>query len=570
MRQTMEALLFEGIVEAERKEGRWLFAGRTAQGREVGYSCEAAEKRSFGRIKIAPGSIRREGEATPGLHVLLEEVILNREAGEKAASFIAELLETLAKDAQARQSEPEEIPPADRHYEALESHMRDGHRYHPSYKSRLGFSLADNGAYGPEFDRDVPLHWAAVDRRLVDVSCAEGRAPEELAGRHLSERDRSRFERVLRDAGHPDKNYVFVPVHPWQMEHVLPSVFAPQLASKDIVPLGASERPYRAQQSIRTLASRHDASASYIKLALSIVNTSTSRILAQHTTNNAPRISEWLDRIVQGDELLRRERFEILREWLGLSFRYGELPPVQHRLAYGTLGAICRENVSAHLTDREEAWPLNALSLVQRNGRPFIAEAIGRYGVEAWSEALIRVLTVPIVHLLCAHGIALESHAQNIILVLEDGWPTRIIVKDLHDGVRYVEDKLLRPEWAPALAPEPETHRKFNRYSFLRTESVSEVRDYTYDAFFFICMTDLCLALEPFGLSEASFWRRTAEAIESYQQAYPQYRERFELFDLFAADALVEEMTKRRLHGDGALYFRSPPNPLRAARDGLS
>ena len=68
---------------------------------------------------------------------------------------------------------------------------------------------------------------------------------------------------------------------------------------------------------------------------------------------------------------------------------------------------------------------------------------------------------------LYAHGIAFECHAQNIILVLENELPKRIILKDLHDGVRYVPDQLLHPERAPKLHPELETHRKFNRYSFI-------------------------------------------------------------------------------------------------------
>ncbi|KAF6604531.1 IucA/IucC family siderophore biosynthesis protein, partial [Paenibacillus sp. EKM208P] len=91
-----------------------------------------------------------------------------------------------------------------------------------------------------------------------------------------------------------------------------------------------------------------------------------------------------------------------------------------------------------------------------------------------------RTVSLPIIHLLYAHGIALESHAQNIILVLENDLPKRIIIKDLHDGVRYVPEKLLNPERAPKLHPEPETHHKFNRYSFIYASDVSEVRDYTY------------------------------------------------------------------------------------------
>ncbi len=575
MRQTVEALWFEGILEVEAGErsGQWQFTGRTEEGEPVAYACEAEVKWSFGRVKLVRGSIAREGVPFTDLHTFLEEVIQNRLDGAHKAQFMHELLETMVKDFQCRVQLEDRIPEQDKHYEALESHMTDGHPYHPSYKSRIGFSAADNSVYGPEFNQQVPLYWVAVNEKLVDCSVSEKAAVtlDGLYRQHLTEEDLRCFIETVKEKGREDVSYVYVPVHSWQMEHIIPSAFAQQLADKDIVPLGASEGAYRAQQSIRSLSHRFNMEAPYIKLALSITNTSTSRILANHTTHNAARISDWLHHIVQNDALLQRERFNLLREVGGISFRYDELPQVQYRAAYGTLGAIFRENISVCLAPGEEAWPLNALLLTQPNGEPFIQAAIDRHGIERWGSQLIRTMTLPIIHLLYAHGIALESHAQNIILVLEDGLPKRIIVKDLHDGVRYVPDKLLHPEWAPQLAPEPETHRKFNRYSFIHAESVKDVRDYTYDAFFFICMTDICFAFERFGLSERSFWRYCAETIADYQQEHPEYAQRFEMFDLFAADGLIEEMTKRRIYGDRELYFRAAiRNPLLEARESLA
>jgi 2-[(L-alanin-3-ylcarbamoyl)methyl]-3-(2-aminoethylcarbamoyl)-2-hydroxypropanoate synthase len=567
MRQTMEALLFEGIIETEQNGRDRQFTGRTNEGATISYSCEADTKWSFGRIKLVPGTIRREGQPCGNLYVFLEEVIQNQLDGAHTPQFIAELLETMAKDNQFKQQQAECIPEQDKHYEALESYMTDGHPYHPSYKSRIGFALTDNYAYGPEFNQVVALQWVAVRKHLIDIAVSDDTSLEAIYREHLTEEDRGRFADVLRFQGCDPNQYVLMPVHPWQLEHRIPSDFAPQIMNKDIVIAGATDSPYRAQQSIRSLSHRGNSGAAYIKLALSITNTSTSRILAHHTTQNAAMISNWLNRIIGNDELLQQERFNILREVMGMSFRYEELPSIQYRGAYGTLGTIYRENVSTYLTEQEEAWPLNALMLIQRNGEPFIRKAIEQYGIERWSDALIRTVTLPIIHLLYAHGIALESHAQNIILVTENGFPTRIIVKDLHDGVRYAPDKLLYPDWAPKLNPEPETHRKFNRYSFIQAESAADVRDYTYDAFFFICMTDICFTLEKFGLSESDFWRKCAQVIVSYQQQFPQYNDRFELFDLFDENGLIEEMTKRRIYGDRELYFRKASNPLRLARE---
>ncbi|MFB5674046.1 IucA/IucC family protein [Paenibacillus terreus] len=570
MRQTLEAFIYEGIMDVDKSGKEWIFTGKGADGGSVRYSCQADEKWSFGRIKIKPGSIRREGDACRNIYTFLEEVIQNKLDGLLVNQFIQELLETLVKDKQSKELQAERIPGEDRHYEALESHMTDGHPYHPSYKSRIGFSLADNLAYGPEFNQNVHIRWIAVNRELADVAVSTETSLDEIYSQHLTEDEMTLFKQIVQERGSKDKQYVFLPVHPWQLGHRIQSLFVQQWTDQDIVDLGASSSAYRAQQSIRSLSHRGNAQASYIKLALSITNTSTSRILAHHTTQNAPLISSWLHKIIQHDPLLQREGFQILREVMGISFQYDKLPPVQYRLAYGTLGAIYRENISTCLEANEEAWPLNALFYTQRNGEPFIEEAIDQYGIVAWSKELIRTVTLPIIHLLYAHGIALESHAQNIILVVENNFPKRIIIKDLHDGVRYTPDKLLKPDWAPKLHPEPETHRKFNRYSFLQTESVSEVRDYTFDAFFFICMSEICFALEKFGLSEHEFWQMCAQTILDYQQEHPEYQERYEMFDLFSEAVLVEEMTKRRIYGDGELYFRNVKNALRLAKDLLS
>lgn len=567
MRQTMEALIYEEIVEITKKEREWSFTGKSTTGDFVNYSCKVDEKWSFGRIKIEKNSIKREGKTCTNIYIFLEEIIQNNLKGSYTSQFINELLETLVKDNQSKQYQIDQIPEQDKHYEALESHMVDGHPYHPSYKSRIGFSLVDNFAYGPEFNQEVSIYWVAVNEQLVDVNVSKEMSSEGIFGHHVTNEDTDKFVEMIKEKGCEDTKYVLLPVHPWQLEHQIQSVFAQQLNDRDIVILGTSNSTYRVQQSIRSLSHRNNVNAPYIKFPLSITNTSTSRILAHHTTQNAPLISDWLNKIIKNDSFLTKEKFHILREVMGVSFRYDELHPIQYSLAYGTLGAIYRENISTYLEDNEEAWPLNALSHIQKNGEPFIKSTIDQYGVEAWSDALIKAVTLPIIHLLYVHGIALESHAQNIILVVENNFPKRIIIKDLHDGVRFSPDHLLKSDWAPKLNPEPESHRKFNRYSFIKTEDVLEVRDYTYDAFFFICMTEICFIFEKFGLSEKDFWRKCVETIETYQNAYPEFKERFDMFNLFSEDSLIEEMTKRRIYGDGKLYFRKVKNPLLLAKE---
>jgi siderophore synthetase component len=93
---------------------------------------------------------------------------------------------------------------------------------------------------------------------------------------------------------------------------------------------------------------------------------------------------------------------------------------------YGVLGTIWRESIHAYLQPQEEAVPFNAVTHVEVNGRPFIDGWVKEHGIERWLERYIEVSVVPLIHMLYAHGIALESHAQNMILVHENGFPKRL------------------------------------------------------------------------------------------------------------------------------------------------
>lgn len=77
-----------------------------------------------------------------------------------------------------------------------EQRVADGHPFHPGCRSRPGFSVAEQLAYGPE-------HRPLVELCLVPVAARECLVT-------------GAWPRELRDGGR-----LLVPVHPWQAEHVL-------------------------------------------------------------------------------------------------------------------------------------------------------------------------------------------------------------------------------------------------------------------------------------------------------------------------------------------------------------
>ncbi|KPW24967.1 Achromobactin biosynthetic protein AcsC [Pseudomonas amygdali pv. aesculi] len=543
----------------------------------VEYHCEGLLSTSFELIRLDHATLERLDSAgersVPDLHLALSELLSPFKDSPHLARFIQEIEQTQLKDLQARSQGYQPAKPAHGlDVDALEQHFMDAHSYHPCYKSRIGFSLADNRHYGPEFATPFGVVWLAVAKSSASVGHARNMDFQAFIRQEPGTQRWQEMSRDLAAQGKSIDDYQLMPVHPWQWDNVTVSTFYPELASGELIYLGTSTDVYKAQQSIRTLANASQPKRPYVKLAMSMTNTSSTRILARHTVLNGPIITDWLHQLIATDSTARALNFVILGEVAGVSYDYRHLPEARSAQTYGTLGAIWRESLHQYLKDDEQAVPFNGLSHVEnRYGdgeqAPFIDAWIRQYGVKEWTHQLLQVTVPPIIHMLYAEGIGMESHGQNIVLIVKQGWPQRIALKDFHDGVRYSPAHLGRPELCPELVPLPDSHAKLNRNSFIITDDVNAVRDFSCDCFFFICLAEMAIFLrQQYQLDEALFWQMTADVILDYQRAHPQHRERFELFDVFAPSYEVEELTKRRLLGDGERRFRSVPNPLHTYR----
>ncbi|HEY0605618.1 MAG TPA: IucA/IucC family protein [Herpetosiphonaceae bacterium] len=574
LRQLIESLIYEGLLqpEVERDDDRSIFwlHGRTEDGAVVRYRCRGRRCLSFDRIRLTDEPVTRivgdQSSEVESIGQFLLDVRSSLGADdERLARFIEELDQTLLKDAIAqyvRSQERESLH--GRGGEDWEQAM-PGHPYHPSYKSRIGFSYADNLTYGPEFGAALRPLWIAARRELTRATHSREIDLSSYLAEELGAELIERWNATIRERGCDPADYTLLPVHPWQWQHVAAAI-QEDLRANRLILLGETEDCYTAQQSIRTLANRSQPQRAYLKLALSIVNTSTSRVLAPHTVQNAAPISDWLHTLVQGDAFLRDElRVILLREVLGVAYdppRSELLPPLAGRIA-----CIWRESLFPQLVPDESAVPFNALCVLDNDGSPLIAPWVERHGLEVWLRRLLDVSMLPIVHLLYAHGIGLESHAQNMILIHRDGLPQRIALKDFHDGLRFSAAHLADPSACPSLLNTPESHLRVNRNSYIQSDDPVEVRDFMHDAFFCINLGELALFLaERFDLPETSFWSLVHATIETYQRRFPQLEERFALFDLHAPLIQIEQLTKRRLYPDTEPRVHAVRNPLALSR----
>ncbi|MFE9771937.1 IucA/IucC family protein [Streptomyces sp. NPDC005931] len=286
-----------------------------------------------------------------------------------SASFADELAHSaasLALSRAGRQDHPDEWPGTDWEWE---QRVVDGHPFHPNCRSRPGFSVAEQLAYGPE-------HGARVELALVPVPAAECL----VAGD---------WPAWLRDGGR-----VLVPVHPWQVAHVL----------EGSEPRGGDGGRVTAHplMALRTLALPD---GPHVKTALSARLTSSVRDISLGSVAASAVLSDFGEAVAaRTDGLLRVTRT------LGA-------------VAAGSpdLAAVLRESPREYAGRGERVVPVAALATTPLPRSP------------VWSARFARLaLTVGLG--LLELGVALEAHGQNLLVVLSpDGDPVRLVYRDLAD-----------------------------------------------------------------------------------------------------------------------------------------
>jgi len=573
-RQLLESFIFEGIIQPtvtiiDEETILYNLQAVDREGKAIRYQFEGRKKKSFERIRLSNKPVRRivdaKNEEACSLATFLLEIskLINLD-DEMLSSFIDEINQTFLKDSVAQNYRQQQSYKKGISYDELEGDVMDGHPYHPCYKSRIGFDLIDNFTYGPEFKQVTKLIWVAVKKEDVKISISENLEYNKFLETELGEKTIKKFSSIIAFKNKDIRDYILIPVHPWQYREEISRGFIEQFSNQNMIFLGEEENNYRPQQSIRTLANYSFPEKAYVKLPLSIINTSSGRILSQHTILNAAKISDWLGCILDNDFYLKEEcRLIFLKENLGVSYNHQKLPNLLEAKVYGTLGAIWRESIHQYLEVNEEAIPFNALATIDIKGKPLIDSWIKNVGVESWLKRLLNISIKPLIHLLYKYGISMESHAQNMILIHQEGKPKRIALKDFHDGIRFSRKYLNDLNEYPEIELPPLNHPRLNRNSFIELKDPTAIKDFFQDAFFFVNLCELALFLEKhYNFNEEEFWSLTAEVIQQYQSEFPDLAERFSTFNLFSEKVEVEQLARRRLFPESSANSKFVENPL--------
>ncbi|MDP4547545.1 IucA/IucC family siderophore biosynthesis protein [Marinobacter sp. MDS2] len=572
LRQLLEALLFEGLVPCYKTDSRsgswqWLdFPVGTLQARCRG------RVRGFSRVRLDIESLsfsRRQRPVAVDLPELIQELPGSRSQHQQ---LLEELNATIANEEQLRNSHQTRTLNDRRslHGEALDRAIHEGHPYHPCFKSRLGFGADDLMRYSPETSTGFRLHWVAVPRRYLDsqLPASDLAFWQAELGEETAFLLRAAFHRV----GIDWQAYGAMPMHPWQWRHLSTGPLAKQLGDVDIRDLGPLGDRYQPSQSLRSLFNMNRPGQACLKLPLGIHNTSSRRHLEPHSVPSAPAISRWLEAIVESDPRLSRDYpLRLLPEYASLSFiaQPGTLPG-QHPLE-GELAAIWRTSLRARLNEDEQAIPLNALFQWQPDGQPFIESWIERYGLEPWLNATLSALILPVWHMLAAHGVGLEAHAQNSLLVMRQGWPNALLLRDFHDSVEYARNYLA------AATPEPDLGERQAAYDqapddlYYRMSGPEALRELAVDTLFIYNLSELALLLEDaYGFAETRFWAQVRTLLDQYAQQHPELQRRLSRLGWDQPRLKTESLLTQKLQPDTGNVSHWVPNPLAITPTGFT
>jgi siderophore synthetase component len=490
--------------------------------------------------------------ATDPVQFLVDAASVLGLSGSTVAGYVAELSSTLAADVRLSGGAATNAELLGLHHTELEGHLT-GHPLLVANKGRLGFSAADSLRYTPEARTRLRLVWLAVRRGLAEFRGTPDLSEHAVVARELGPGALEEFRARLDD---PDA-YVWLPCHPWQLDHVVRTQWARELATGEIVVLGDGPDDYLPTQSIRTMVNVSQPLRYQVKLPLKILNTSVYRGIPEHCTLAAPMVTQWLRGLWYRDEVLRRLGTELLGEVASVTIRHPQLssaPGIPYQWTE-TLGCIWRDPLEPRLQPGESAWPLAAVLHWDTAGEPLVAAMIARSGVDtaAWVGELLAALLRPLLHLLHHYGVTVNPHGENLAVICgPEGLPARIVVKDLVDDVNVSTEPIV------ARGIEPDSHHRV-----LPRKPWHVLRQYLVDALFLGVLAPLGDLLEHAGLLSADkLWSMVRGEIELYGSTFPTYADRLEATGLLGETFARYPLNGYRLSSGYADLDTRPPVPI--------
>jgi siderophore synthetase component len=315
-------------------------------------------------------------------------------------------------------------------YLASEQGLWFGHPNHPAPKARLWPAHLAQETYAPEFQARTPLHLFEVPLEGLNVGANGLSKAQVLAG--FADQAQARPGRAV------------ICMHPVQAQLFMQDGRVQRLLkSAAIVDLGATGLMANPTASIRTwYIEGHEF---FIKGSLNVRITNCVRKNAWYELESALMI----DRVFRNLQLTQPETLgglSVVAEPGNLSWAPQQASEADNHWFREQTGAILRENFCL---DTGTDCSIMAGTLFARGLHlpPLVHEFLSRFNgndiddqtLLSWFDDYQALLLRPVLALFFNHGIVMEPHLQNSVLVHDNGRPQRLLLRDF-EGVKLTDE----------------------------------------------------------------------------------------------------------------------------------
>ena len=368
-----------------------------------------------------------------------------------------------------------------------------GRPFHPTARAAAGWTAGELAAYGPMRREPLGLAWLAV--RAECLRFGAGAGADRLADLLLDAADRDRLFAASAALG---DGFCLLPVHPWQLEHVLPRTFAAELDAGLVRPIARAIGRFHPTASLRTLSS--PVRGRHVKLPLGVATLGAARLLPPRYLDNGERAERLMRALLHRDPLLRR-RVSLCDEqvWCGWAGdEFGDRP--------GQLAAQLRRYPPGVLDDPDPIAITMAALAAHEWGTLGPAIDAGLDPVAFFGALAAAFAEVGLGFL--RYGVLPELHGQNVVVTLRDGMPERFVLRD-HDTLR------LHRAWMDAAGVRDPGYRiKPGARQSLQLDRAQTLVGYLQTLGFQVNLYGIADALgRHYGVDEAVFWEQLRGAL---------------------------------------------------------
>ncbi|WP_394139827.1 IucA/IucC family protein [Cytobacillus oceanisediminis] len=451
----------------------------------------------------------------------------------------------------------------------------EGHNLHPGTKTKIGMEPEDVFGYAPEFEGVTEIQYVGIHKDYAEWGVIEESEenPNSILFSEYPDLP-SAAETEFAEQGLDANDYIFVPVHSWQLEKAIPEIYPEELKERIVVPVKGFAVPCGATSSFRTVVplSNGETAKYAIKVAVNSQMTSTVRSISANTANNASVFTRLIQEVMEREQKLLKT-FMPVCECGGFNFKAKETErgkDDRSTLKSRNLSAVLRENVE-RLIDLDEVAIVGSSLFSESpiSDKSVLKELIERYAEERQEKSLrstafqffseyMSIALPGFLTLMVKYGIGLEGHLQNSVMVFKEGRPVRMLFRDWGGARIYqsrLQEQLIKAEFYPG--------------SVIMTDHLGEMHNKVfYTVFQNHCGEFILQLCKQFGLEEGELWKEVHDICENVfdqLEIQPQYRDKacMDKEALYQATVNHKALTKMRLAPEGKDYSYSiVPNPL--------